>query len=110
MANVTIPPLPTVIDGCTSTQTHSRRERDDNYWGVIVVLKDRWRVIVDEQGDQFILQRHYADPLHRGVWRGQSYYRNRDSLIAACARLEPLSGPSVTAILSVLPDRIGGKA
>jgi len=94
----------------TAAGISSHRERDDGYRSVIVRLAPRWRVILCKDHAQRIVQHRTADPLHRGVWRGQSYYRNRDSLIAACARLEPLSGPSVTAILSVLPDRIGGQS
>ena len=41
----------------TAAGVPSHRERDDNYWGVIVVLNDRWRVIVCKAAIQFILQK-----------------------------------------------------
>jgi hypothetical protein len=110
MANASTPPVPPAIDGCRSTQTYSHRERDDNYRSVIVWLAPRWRVILCKDRAQWIIQHRTADPLHRGVWRARTYVTTKDSLVRACARLEPLSDPSVTVILSVLPDRIGGEA
>ena len=106
MANISTAPVPPAIDGCRSTQTYSRRERDGNYWGVIVVLNDRWRVIIDEQGDQFIVQKHYAESLHGDVWRGQSYLTTKDSLIKACVRLGCLSGSNQWLLLDALPSTV----
>ena len=106
MANISTPPVPPAIDGCRSTQTYSRKERDVNYWGVIVVLNDRWRVIIDEQGDQFIVQKHYAESLHGDVWRGQSYMTTKDSLIKACVRLGCLSGSNQWLLLDALPSTV----
>ena len=106
MANISTAPVPPAIDGCGSTQTYSRRERDDNYWGVIVVLNDRWRVIIDEQGDQFIVQKHYAESLHGDVWRGQSYLTTKGSLIKACVRLGCLSGSNQWLLLDALPSTV----
>ena len=104
MANTGTAPVRPTIDGCRSTQTYSRRERDGNYWGVIVVLSDRWRVIIDEPCDQFIMQKHYAESLHGDVWRGQSYHTTKDSLIKACVRLGCLSGSSQWLRLDALPS------
>ena len=106
MANIGTPPVLPAIDGCGSTQTHSRRERDGNYWGVIVVLNDRFRVIIDEPGDQFIVQKHYAESLHGDVWRGQSYHTTKDSLIKACVRLGCPSGSSQRLLLDALPSTV----
>ena len=106
MPNVGTATVPPAIDGCTSTQTYSRRERDGNYWGVIVVLNDRWRVIIDEQGDQFIVQKHYAESLHGDVWRGQSYLTTKGSLIKACVRLGCLSGSNQWLLLDALPSTV----
>ena len=106
MPNVGTATVPPAIDGCTSTQTYSRRERDGNYWGVIVVLSDRWRVIIDEQGDQFIVQKHYAESLHGDVWRGQSYLTTKDSLMKACVRLGCLSGSNQWLLLDALPSTV----
>ena len=106
MANASTATVRPAICGCTSTQSYSRRERDDNYWGVIVVLNDRWRVIIDEQGDQFIVQKHYAESLHGDVWRGQSYLTTKGSLIKACVRLGCLSGSNQWLLLDALPSTV----
>ena len=88
------PPLPLQNHGGAHVSTPSRRERDETYWGVIVALSDRWRVILCKDEIQFILQKHYAESLHGGVWRGQSYSTTRDGLIAACVRRDCLSEAS----------------
>ena len=90
----------------TAAGIPSHRERDDNYWGVIVVLNDRWRVIIDEPCDQFIVQKHYAESLHGDVWRGQSYLTTKDSLMKACVRLGCLSGSNQWLLLDALPSTI----
>ena len=59
---------------------------------------------IDEQGDQFIVQKHYAESLHGDVWRGQSYHTTKDSLIKACVRLGCLSGSSQWLRLDALPS------
>ena len=94
----------------TAAGIPSHREKNDSYRSVILQFAPRWRVIICKDGAQWIIQHRTADPSHRGVWRGRSYVTTRDSLIKACAREEPLSDPSVMAILSALPDRIGGEA
>ena len=106
MANASTHPLPLQNHGCAHVSTPSRRERDETYWGVILVLNDRYRVIIDEQGDQFILQKHYAENLHGGVWRGQSYLTTKDSLIKACVRLGCLSGSNQWLLLEALPSTV----
>ena len=106
------PQIITIIDtrplfqnnGGTHASTPSCRERDETYWGVIVALSDRYRVIIDEQGNQFILQKHYAESLHGGVWRSISYVVSRDKLIELSARLGLLSEPSKRAVLEQLPS------
>ena len=90
----------------TAAGVPSRRERDDNYWGVIVVLNDRFRVIIDEPCNQFIVQKHYAESLHGDVWRGQSYLTTKGSLIKACVRLGCLSGSNQWLLLDALPSTI----
>ena len=97
-------PLPLQNHGGAHDSTPSHRERDETYWGVIVALSDRWRVIIDEQGDQFILQKHYAESLHGGVWRGQSYSTTRDGLIKACVGRDCLSDASQELLLDALPS------
>ena len=100
------PPLPLQNHRGAHAGTPSRRERDENYWGVIVVLNDRFRVIIDEPGDQFIVQKHYAESLHGGVWRGQSYITTKDSLIKACVRLGCPSGSNQWLLLDALPSTV----
>ena len=97
-------PLPLQKRTVAHASTPSRRERDETYRGVIVVLSDRYRVIIDEQGDQFILQKHYAESLHGGVWRSISYVVSRDKLIELSASLGLLSEPSKRAVLEALPS------
>ena len=90
----------------TAAGIPSHRERDDNYWGVIVVLSDRFRVIIDKPCDQFIVQKHYAESLHGDVWRGQSYLTTKDSLMKACVRLGCLSGSNQWLLLDALPSTV----
>ena len=106
MANIGTPPPSLQKHGSANASTPSRRERDDAYWGVVAVLNDRFRVIIDEQGDQFILQKHYAESLHGGVWRGQSYLTTKDSLIKACVRLGCLTGSNQRRLIEALPSTV----
>ena len=106
MGNIGTAPLPSQNDGCGSTQTYSRRERDCNYWGVIVVLSNRWRVIIDKLGYQFIVQKRYAESLHGDAWRGQSYLTTKAGLINACVRRGCLSGSSQRRLLDALPSTV----
>ena len=83
----------------------AHRERDDEYCEVIVQLAPRWRVIVCEDYLQWIIQKRTAEPLHRGVWRSQSYVTSRSSLIRLSASLGLLSDHTVRATLDALPDQ-----
>lgn len=79
----------------------SRREKDDNYYDVIVVLNTRWRVIRCKDGIQWVIQK--ASP---SEWRSVSYPRNRDGLLD---RVRSLCGPcsdAAMAKLVALPDWI----
>ena len=106
MANASTSTLPSQNDGGTSTQTYSRRERDDNYWGVIVVLNDRFRVIVCKDAIQFILQMRSVAPPNTGTWAGKTYSTTRDGLMAPCSERGLLSEPSARAALEDLPSSI----
>ena len=86
----------------------AHRERDDEYREVIVQLAPRWRVIVCKDYLQWIIQKRTAEPLHRGVWRSQSYVTSRSSLIRLCASLELLSDPLARARLEALPEQFSG--
>ena len=104
MTNIGTHTLPLQKRAVAHASAPSRRERDETYRGVIVVLSNRYRVIIDEQGDQFILQKHYAESLHGGVWRGQSYSTTRDGLIKACVGRDCLSDASQELLLDALPS------
>ena len=86
----------------------SNRERDDSFCQVVVQLAPRWRVIVCKDHLQWIIQKRMAEPLHRGVWRSQSYVTSRNSLIRLCASLELLSDPLAKARLEALPEQFNG--
>lgn len=82
----------------------ARKETSDFYGSVIAILASRWRVIACRNGIQWILQKRTAEPLHKGIWRGQSYHTSRIGLIEACARLELLSDDEALAALEALPE------
>lgn len=87
---------------------HSRRESDDGYQPVIVHLAPRWRVIECRDGIQWILQHRLSatETPTRADWRGRSYLRTRDGLIASCRRSLPEIDPSALATLHSLPNHI----
>jgi len=91
--------------GSVQAAATSHRERDDAYRGVLVQLSDRWRVILCKDAIQWIVQKRTA---RRDGWRGVSYHRTRQSLIAACARFQGALGPESIAALALLPERFGG--
>ena len=82
----------------------ARKETSDFYGSVIAILASRWRVIACRNGIQWILQKRTAEPLHKGIWRGQSYHTNRNGLIEACARLELSSEAKFKTVLQALPE------
>ena len=106
MANISTTTLPSQNDGCGSTPTYSRRERDDNYWGVIVVLNDRFRIIVCKDAIQFILQKRSVAPPNTGTWTGKTYSTTRDGLMAPCSERGLLSEPSARQVLEALPSDV----
>jgi hypothetical protein len=85
------------------SEQHSRKERDDNYFAVVAMLAPRWRVILCKSGTQFILQRHFVETLHRGVWRANSFHVSSDSLMRACVTLDLFSDPKMEQLLADLP-------
>ena len=103
-----IPPTLPENGGAPCTARPSRKESDDNYHDVVTQLAPRWRVIVCKDYLQWIIQKRTAEPLHRGVWRGQSYPTSRNSLIRLCASLELLSDHAVRATLDALPEQFSG--
>ena len=106
MANASTSTLPSQNDGCRSTQTYSRRERDDNYRSVIVWLAPRWRVIVCKDSIQFILQKRSVAPPNTGTWAGKSFSTTRDGLMAPCSERGLLSEPSARQVMEALPSDV----
>ena len=104
----TIPPTLPENGGAAYAVIPSHRESDDNYHDVVAQLAPRWRVIVCKDYLQWIIQKRTAEPLHRGVWRGQSYLTSRNSLIRLCASLKLLSDHAVCAALDALPEQFSG--
>ena len=103
-----IPPTLPENVGAACTARPSRKESDDNYHDVVAQLAPRWRVIVCKDYLQWIIQKRTAEPLHRGVWRSQSYVTCRNSLIRLCASLELLSEPLARTRLEALPKQFSG--
>ena len=89
------------LRGVDVTAPLSRRERDNEYKGVVVQLAHHWRVIICKNGIQFILQRKEAS--HAGPWRGMSYQNTRDGLLRACGSAGPLKSGALE-MLEALPD------
>ena len=108
MKHFVIPPTLPGNRGAAYAVTPSLRELDDHYHDVVVQLAPRWRVIVCKDYMQRIIQKRTAEPLHRGVWRSQSYVTSRNSLIRPCASLELLSDHAVRATLDALPEQFSG--
>ena len=103
--------IPTTLSengGAAYAVIPSHRESDDNYLDVAAQLAPRWRVIVCKDHLQWIIQKRTAEPLHRGVWRSQSYVTSRNSLIRLCASLELLSDDNARDRLEALPEQFSG--
>ena len=110
MGNFSTPTTtPLQNSGGGSPQPPSHRERDETYWGVIVALSDRWRVIICKDEIQFILQKRSVPSPNTGTWAGKSYSTTRSGLIAACSDRELLAEASARQALDALPSRIGSK-
>ena len=88
--------------GRLSTSDISHRERDEAYLGAIVQFSPRWRLILCKDQMQWIIQKKESS--RRGDWRGLKYLTSRESVFAACGKLELLSDPEVEATLRRLPD------
>ena len=84
----------------------SRRERDDNYTRIVVLLTRRWRIIVCKHGIQWILQKRSVAPPNTGTWAGKSYATTRDGLMAACSGRGLLFEPTARLTLEALPSHI----
>jgi hypothetical protein len=87
-----------------NTATH--RESSDHYYGVLMQLDERWRLIVCGKKHQLILQRR--EGLHGGAWRGYKYFRTQNALLQVCGRLGLLSRANAALIEGILPDKATG--
>ena len=105
MATIMWHPLPLANnDGVDISESHSHRERDENYSKVIIQLAPRWRIIECRNAEQWIIQKRSADHLDRGKWTGVSYVVSRKKLIALSTGLGLLSELSKRAVLERLPS------
>jgi hypothetical protein len=84
-------------------------ESDDRY--PHARLNACWRVIECRDGIQWILQaRNRSETVARSDWRGRSYCRTREALIACSDRHCGEISPAGRAALEALPRIIGGVA
>ena len=96
------PPTVHQKSGYSSQQPYSRRERDDDYGGVVLHLDPRWRIITCRKKTQWVIQKKEA--AHAGPWRSVSYHMCRSSLIRTCGSLNLLSATVEGQLLDVLPS------
>ena len=99
MTTQTTPTLPQTACQCSCI---SHREREDGYIATVVQFSERWRLIHCKDEIQWIIQKKESS--RRGDWRGLKYLTSRESVFAACGKLELLSDPEVEATLRRLPD------
>jgi hypothetical protein len=105
MQYATKPLPPREKEGGTSPETWSRRERDDDYFAVIEELSEKHRVIVDEDGLQFILQKRHSEGAHGAVWRAIGYAASATGLVSLCARSLQQLGANHRLALAALTER-----
>ncbi len=93
----------------TSSSTKpNRREGDEAYSKVIVVITDRIRIVECRDGIQWILQKRVsAKTATKAQWRGLKYHRSREDLITGLVRLKLHLTPEQLAVLRTLPEWIG---
>jgi|GEM_PF-2522194 len=81
--------------------TMSRREKDENYDDVVVMLNDHWRVIRCKDRIQWIVQK--ASP---SEWKSKSFTRFREGLYSAVRWFKIDASPESLAHLASLPERV----
>jgi hypothetical protein len=89
--------------GADAHATFAHRESHDDYDGVIVECPQNWRIIIDNDGSQYIGQKR-SSSTNTGVWIGKSHCTTRDELLNVCSRLKLLSDANVEAVLRALPE------
>lgn len=100
-----IPLPPREKESPSPLEKGSHRERDDDYFAVVASLTQTHRVIVDEDGLQFILQKRHSEGAHGAVWRAIGYAASAAGLASLCARSLPQHGTNHRLALSALPER-----
>ena len=95
-----------IYDGVAMSESHSHRERDDNYSKVIIQLAPRWRIIECRNALQWIIQQRSSKLLNRGHWLGVSYHTSKNKLIEVSTGLNLLSDASMKDVLADLPETI----
>ena len=95
-----------IYDGVAMSESHSHRERDDNYSKVIIQLAPRWRIIECRNALQWIIQQRSSKLLNRGHWLGVSYHTSKNKLIEVSIGLNLLSDASIRDVLAGLPETI----
>ena len=93
-----------IYDGVAMSESHSHRERDDNYSKVIIQLAPRWRIIECRNALQWIIQHRSSKLLNRGHWLGVSYHTSKNKLIEVSIGLNLLSDASIRDVLAGLPE------
>ena len=99
------PPLANTL-GVAGDTNHSRLERDESYFQIVVHCRDNWRIIRCKRGLQWIIQKRSTGKPNRGVFIGKSFHTTRQSLIEACSRLQLLDDPKILQSLLDLPEHI----
>ena len=86
----------------------SHRESADNYHSIVVVLNDRYRVIVCRDQIQWILQKQNGQRHGQNRWDSVKFYRTRDGVIRSCHAHAGRLDANTLSILENLPSIIGG--
>lgn len=97
------PPPPCNGMGVPDINTAKHHESSDQYYGVLMQLDQRWRLIVCGKNHQLILQRR--EGFRGGAWRGFKYFRTKNALLQVCGRLGLLSRANEALIEGVLPPK-----
>ena len=107
MATIMRRPHPLANNGGVDiSESHSHRERDDNYSKVIIQPAPRWRIIECRNALQWIIQHRSSKLLNQGNWLGVSYHTSKNKLIEVSIGLNLLSDASMKDMLAGLPETI----
>lgn len=111
-AEVPVARAPTLATSVRSHESnfvgHSHRERDDDYWAVVVTFCEKWRVITCRDDLQWVIQRCDGARNGRRRWTGVHYCLTKSALLRLCRTVCGQMDPSAEALLANLPDTFGG--